>query len=215
MKWTDERVALLKKMWEEGVSASHIAVQLGDVSRNAVIGKVHRLKISRPTKSAPEKTLKDNALALDKAEPDQSPKEAQSSKIVDKVERRVSGKTRKKHTASSGDNSDTNKIETAPLKDGKILDEDEVSSESQVDDETIAHQHADSENTPNDDVVVPISRRLSLLQLNENTCKWPVGDPLGPGFYFCGAKTSEGSPYCSYHSKIAFQPIAERRRIKA
>ncbi|MEP4560994.1 MAG: GcrA family cell cycle regulator, partial [Nitratireductor sp.] len=44
MNWTDERVELLKKLWAEGLSASQIAAQLGGVSRNAVIGKVHRLK---------------------------------------------------------------------------------------------------------------------------------------------------------------------------
>ena len=46
MNWTDERVELLKKLWAEGLSASQIATQLGGVSRNAVIGKVHRLKLS-------------------------------------------------------------------------------------------------------------------------------------------------------------------------
>ncbi|PHP65479.1 GcrA cell cycle regulator [Zhengella mangrovi] len=54
MNWTDERVELLKKLWAEGLSASQIASQLGGVSRNAVIGKVHRLKLSgrgRPTAS--------------------------------------------------------------------------------------------------------------------------------------------------------------------
>lgn len=46
MNWTDERVELLQKLWAEGLSASQIAAQLGGVSRNAVIGKVHRLKLS-------------------------------------------------------------------------------------------------------------------------------------------------------------------------
>lgn len=56
MNWTDERVELLRKLWSEGLSASQIAAQLGGVSRNAVIGKVHRLKLSgrgRATASAP------------------------------------------------------------------------------------------------------------------------------------------------------------------
>lgn len=45
MNWTDERVEKLKKLWSEGLSASQIAAQLGGVSRNAVIGKVHRLSL--------------------------------------------------------------------------------------------------------------------------------------------------------------------------
>lgn len=56
MNWTDERVELLKKLWSEGLSASQIAAQLGGVSRNAVIGKVHRLKLSgrgKTTTAAP------------------------------------------------------------------------------------------------------------------------------------------------------------------
>ncbi len=53
MSWTDERVDLLKKMWGEGQSASQIAKELGGVTRNAVIGKVHRLGLSNRTTGAP------------------------------------------------------------------------------------------------------------------------------------------------------------------
>ena len=56
MAWTDERVELLKKLWAEGLSASQIAGQLGGVTRNAVIGKVHRLNLSgraKPASSGP------------------------------------------------------------------------------------------------------------------------------------------------------------------
>ncbi len=61
MNWTDERVELLKKLWNEGLSASQIAAQLGGVSRNAVIGKVHRLKLSgrgKTTTAAPRSKSK-------------------------------------------------------------------------------------------------------------------------------------------------------------
>ena len=54
MSWTDERVELLKKLWQDGLSASQIAGELGGVTRNAVIGKVHRLGLSgrgQPTSS--------------------------------------------------------------------------------------------------------------------------------------------------------------------
>jgi GcrA cell cycle regulator len=58
MGWTDERVATLKKLWLEGLSASQIAKQLGGVTRNAVIGKVHRLGLSgRATPSQPARTV--------------------------------------------------------------------------------------------------------------------------------------------------------------
>ncbi len=61
-------------------------------------------------------------------------------------------------------------------------------------------------------VVVPISRRLRLVELTERTCKWPNGDPLSEDFSFCGNESAETGPYCKYHAKLAFQPAAERRR---
>jgi GcrA cell cycle regulator len=67
---------------------------------------------------------------------------------------------------------------------------------------------------PIEDIVVPISRRLQLIQLNEKTCKWPNGDPLSEDFHFCGNDSAETGPYCTYHSRIAFQPASERRRSR-
>ncbi|MFN7104479.1 MAG: GcrA family cell cycle regulator, partial [Pseudorhizobium sp.] len=68
---------------------------------------------------------------------------------------------------------------------------------------------------PSTSVVVPISRKLTLTDLTERTCKWPVGDPLKDDFHFCGVDASDASPYCGYHAKLAYQPVAERRRAAA
>jgi GcrA cell cycle regulator len=65
---------------------------------------------------------------------------------------------------------------------------------------------------PTEDVVVPISRHLKLVELNEHTCKWPIGDPLQEDFHFCGNDSAENAPYCTYHSRLAFQPASDRRR---
>jgi GcrA cell cycle regulator len=65
---------------------------------------------------------------------------------------------------------------------------------------------------PASNVVVPISMRLGLTELTERTCKWPVGDPLKDDFHFCGHESPDASPYCSYHQKMAYQPVHERRR---
>ncbi|WP_341760075.1 GcrA family cell cycle regulator [Candidatus Endowatersipora endosymbiont of Watersipora subatra] len=65
---------------------------------------------------------------------------------------------------------------------------------------------------PSEDIVIPISRQLELLQLTESTCRWPTGDPMMPGFSFCGHQTSENKPYCTFHSKLAFQTTSERPR---
>ncbi|MGB2892461.1 MAG: GcrA family cell cycle regulator, partial [Albidovulum sp.] len=78
MSWTDERVETLKKMWAEGQSASQIAKELGGVTRNAVIGKVHRLGLSNRVGGAPEpaKDRADQAPKLD-AKPAVAAKPAQ------------------------------------------------------------------------------------------------------------------------------------------
>ncbi|MCC5985532.1 MAG: GcrA cell cycle regulator, partial [Rhodobacteraceae bacterium] len=55
------------------------------------------------------------------------------------------------------------------------------------------------------------ARRLSLLELTERTCKWPVGDPATEEFWFCGLPTQPGKPYCEAHVAVAFQPMSARR----
>ncbi len=67
---------------------------------------------------------------------------------------------------------------------------------------------------PIEEVVIPISEMVTIMELKEAMCRWPVGDPTSAEFRFCGAKrTAAGaSPYCPYHSRIAYQPLPERRR---
>jgi GcrA cell cycle regulator len=170
MNWTDERVELLRKLWSEGLSASQIAAQLGSVTRNAVIGKVHRLKLSsrgRTTAAAPRQ------------------KKASHGATGSKTSSRSATVTR----------SVTTSIGATAL-------------QTQFDAEPVARYHL----RPVENVVVPISRRLQLVQLSERTCKWPNGDPLTEDFSFCGNDAAETGPYCGYHARIAFQPAAERRR---
>jgi GcrA cell cycle regulator len=62
------------------------------------------------------------------------------------------------------------------------------------------------------DNIIPIGQRRTLLELNEKTCHWPVGDPGAGDFFFCGGHTVDGLPYCAYHSRLAYQPAADRRR---
>ena len=61
-------------------------------------------------------------------------------------------------------------------------------------------------------VVVPISRRLVLTELTERTCKWPIGDPLTPEFYFCGQHSDDGKPYCDFHSRRAYHQPDKKKR---
>jgi len=64
------------------------------------------------------------------------------------------------------------------------------------------------------DNIIPIGQRRTILELNEQTCRWPVGDPGSGDFFFCGGNTVSGLPYCAYHSRVAYQPVTDRRRDK-
>jgi GcrA cell cycle regulator len=55
------------------------------------------------------------------------------------------------------------------------------------------------------------ARRLTLLELTERTCKWPIGDPATSDFWFCGLPVKPGKPYCEAHVAVAFQPMSSRR----
>ena len=55
------------------------------------------------------------------------------------------------------------------------------------------------------------ARKLTLMELTEKTCKWPVGDPATDNFWFCGLAVQQGKPYCEAHVGVAFQPMSARR----
>ncbi|MEO1200413.1 MAG: GcrA family cell cycle regulator [Pseudomonadota bacterium] len=164
MSWTDERVELLKRLWAEGLSASQIAGQLGGVTRNAVIGKVHRLGLSGRAKSTRPV----------------APRQKRSRPAT-----RPSGKRPSAPTMGNVALKANPETEIAP------------------------------EPAPLPSVVVPMSRRASIMELNERTCRWPIGDPGTEDFHYCGCPSEPGSPYCDYHAQIAYQPSAERRRASA
>ncbi len=61
-----------------------------------------------------------------------------------------------------------------------------------------------------------MSERVTIMELREAMCRWPIGDPTTAEFRFCGARSpgGGGSPYCNYHSQIAYQPVQDRRRAR-
>ena len=184
MSWTDERVAQLTKLWADGLSASQIAKELGGVTRNAVIGKVHRIGLPGRAKSTKPATTTVTGT---------STQAGAASKAASRPA--TGGRVRTTTTvhATAGAT-----MGNAALK---------MEAVEEVEAEAAPQVQRDA-----DDVVVPISRKLTLLDLSESTCKWPTGDPTRPGFSFCGHGTKEGTPYCEYHAKVAFQPPSERRR---
>ena len=194
MSWTDERVEMLRTMWSEGKSASQIAKELGGVTRNAVIGKVHRLGLSNRVGGSdrPEEEAEAGAFAEAPApEPTPEPE------------------TESQHAAAgaAGAGRPTTAREAPPA----------VRTKSSG--QPMPPQPAGSEISPealaNLAEVAKKARRLSLMQLSERTCKWPVGDPATDDFWFCGLPTVPGKPYCETHVAVAFQPMSARRDRRA
>ena len=180
MSWTDERVELLKKMWTEGQSASQIAKELGGVTRNAVIGKVHRLGLSNragaSASPAPEKKPA-KAESPAKAEPKKPAKAETKEKVIE-----VTVSPRK-----------------AIVPAGQPLPP--QPSANEIPAETLANVRE----------VEKTAKKISLMELTERTCKWPIGDPATDDFWFCGLAVQQGKPYCEAHVSVAFQPMSSRR----
>ncbi len=180
MSWTDERVETLKTLWGEGQSASQIAKVLGGVTRNAVIGKVHRLGLASRAAAKPDATKSDTQAPAKAETATKKPKLKAVEKPVKSVEATEKPKPVTAHKP--------------PV----------VTS-------TFPHPPAPSEPLVDLAEVDAAAKKLSLLELNERTCKWPIGDPSKGEFYFCGHPVAAGKPYCSSHVAAAYQPMSSRR----
>ena len=183
MAWTDERVEVLKKMWGEGQSASQIAKELGGVTRNAVIGKVHRLGLSNRTggggtaKPAP----REKAKAAGKAASPPKVEPATTSVLPEGAKRPIGHLRRPIIPAGQ------------PLP--------PQPSANEISPEALASVRE----------VEKKAKKIGLMQLTERTCKWPIGDPATEDFWFCGLSVKTGKPYCEAHVGVAFQPMSSRR----
>jgi GcrA cell cycle regulator len=163
MSWTDERVDLLRKLWSEGLSASQIAAELANgITRNAVIGKVHRLGLSGRVKTVAPAAARPRV---------QAPRAAKPT-------------TQRATTVVRGN--------TALVMEARAY-------------EAPAPR-------PVEDVVIPISERVTIMELREAMCRWPLGDPSTPEFRYCGSRSDVGASYCSHHARMAYQPAQDRRR---
>ncbi len=188
MSWTDDRVELLKKMWGEGQSASQIAKELGGVTRNAVIGKVHRLGLSNRATSAGESKAK----AEPKAKPAPKPKAAEPKVVSAKPDLKTEPAVPPRVPGAPNPRK-------AIIPAGQPLPP--QPSANEISPEALAKVNE----------IEKGAKKLSLMELTERTCKWPVGDPATPDFWFCGLPTQSGKPYCEAHVGVAFQPMSSRR----
>ena len=188
MSWTDERVEILKKLWGEGQSASQIAKELGGVTRNAVIGKVHRLGLSnRATSSSSSKSdSKTKASVKSISDTKRGSSKANASKIT---------------TANSPTEprSNVTSLRRQIIPAGQPLPP--QPSANEISPEALARVSE----------IEKKAKKISLLELTERTCKWPVGDPATEDFWFCGLPSQAGKPYCEAHVGVAFQPMSQRR----
>lgn len=186
MSWTDERVETLKKMWGEGQSASQIAKELGGVTRNAVIGKVHRLGLSNRAGSPPAKAEIKPAAKLE-TKPKPAPKP--ETKAEPKAEAKP-----------------VERPEPVAVRPGKLI----IPAGQPLPPQPSANEIS-PEALANVREVEKKSAKISLMELTERTCKWPVGDPATADFWFCGLASQPGKPYCEAHVGVAFQPMSARR----
>ncbi|WP_022707143.1 GcrA family cell cycle regulator [Paracoccus zeaxanthinifaciens] len=190
MSWTDERVETLKRMWAEGQSASAIAKELGGVTRNAVIGKVHRLGLSnRNEDEAP-------AAAAPAPEPAPQPEKKQAAaKPAPQPEPEPAAEPEPAPQPAAFTPVPRRPVMTA----GQPLPP--QPSANEISPETLASARE----------VEKRARKLTLMELTERTCKWPIGDPATDKFWFCGLPSAAGKPYCETHVSVAFQPMSSRR----
>ena len=147
MSWTDEKVAKLKELWGKGNTASQIAEIIGGISRNAVIGKAHRLNLSAKIKTRS---------AFSNQNLEGSPDE---KKIKSKRGRRSKFKS------------------------------------------LIIEKDFEPENPK------------QLEELDENSCKWPIGHPNEKSFYFCGRSSLKDFSYCKLHLLYAYQPKGKKEDV--
>ncbi|MDC3065571.1 hypothetical protein OA082_00920 [Candidatus Pelagibacter sp.] len=144
MSWTDEKVAKLKELWGKGSTASQIAEIIGGISRNAVIGKAHRLNLSAKIKT---RSVASN-----------------------------------QNFGSSIENKNL-KLKRGRRSKFKSL---------------IIEKDFEPENPK------------TLEELDENSCKWPIGHPNEKDFYFCGRKSLKDFSYCKLHLLYAYQPKGKK-----
>ncbi len=190
MSWTDERVETLKRMWGEGQSASQIAKELGGVTRNAVIGKVHRLGLSNRV-GGKEEEEEAPAPAAARAEPAQRPEP-------------VPPRTEAPRPAAPAAAVPASNVTPLPVRKAIIPAGQPLPPQpslNEISPEALASVRE----------VEKRARKLSLMELTERTCKWPIGDPATEDFWFCGLPSLPGKPYCEAHVGVAFQPMSARR----
>jgi GcrA cell cycle regulator len=222
MSWTDERIDNLKQMWERGMTASQIAEELGGVSRNAVIGKAHRLGLqSRPS---PVKSADAGAKAAAASRKAAAPAEPSTTAAASAPPRAAPPKPKEKPVAAPAPAPKVAApaVEAAPRASAAAAPAEPAVAAAPPPPRIVSVGPGGFLRQGPGELQQPIPpappRRLvpakpspemagktSLLDLSEKICKWPMGHPGEPDFHFCGDKVNPGFPYCVEHCGRAYQ----------
>src|SRR4051812_3568697 len=200
MSWTEERIERLKKMWHDGATASQIADELGGVSRNAVIGKAHRLGLEQrpsPVKPGEEKDKK----------PAPAPA-AGASRLAPKADI-PAARSGAPHGPGAGHTPTPQRTTPAELQyrsigPGGFIRQGPGDQQPPIP-PAPPRRLVPAKPSPE------VADKTSLLDLNDRICKWPIGHPGEPDFHFCGQQANPGFPYCVQHCGVAYQAQLPRR----
>ena len=197
MSWTEERIERLKKMWKDGATASQIADELGGVSRNAVIGKAHRLGLEQrpsPVKHDEKDKKVTPAPAAAKASPRQdgaAPRTVTPSAPADPTKPPVVNRS-------------SPEMQYRSIGPGGFIRQGPGDQQPPIP-PAPPRRLVPAKPSPE------VADKTSLLELNDRICKWPIGHPGEPDFHFCGAAANPGFPYCVQHCGVAYQAQLPRR----
>ena len=202
MSWTEERIERLKKMWPEGATASQIADELGGVSRNAVIGKAHRLGLEQrpsPVKPGEEKEVKKAASATT------APATSKPAKTEPpKVGPATAPGTGTAQPPAPAHRLTPQEMQYRSIGPGGFIRQGPGEQQAPIP-PAPPRRLVPAKPSPE------VADKTSLLELNDRICKWPIGHPGEPDFYFCGQPANPGFPYCVEHCGVAYQAQLPRR----
>ncbi|MFC0588302.1 GcrA family cell cycle regulator [Novosphingobium aquiterrae] len=210
MSWTDERIEKLTKMWEGGATASQIADELGGVSRNAVIGKAHRLGLkARPSPVKPND--KDSAPAAPSAakvaKTEAPPRAAPPPRPAPAAPAAPRPAAAAPAAAAPTTPSGTPQPRIVSVGPGGFLRQGPGDQQAPIP-PAPPRRLVPAKPSPE------MAEKTSLLELNDRICRWPMGHPGEPDFHFCGVAVNPGFPYCVEHCGRAYQaqlPRGHRR----
>ena len=203
MAWTDERIDQLKSMWEKGMTASQIAETLGGVSRNAVIGKAHRLGLqARPS---PVKANEVEEVVAPPPPPAPVPPPRPAPRTAASPGPMIVPPPSPFPPAIPSGPTGAQLRSIGP---GGFLRQgpgDQAPPATPAPPRRLVPARPSAE----------IAGKTSLLELNDKICKWPMGHPGEPDFHFCGDEVNLGFPYCVQHCGQAYQAQMPRRDRRA